>query len=427
MRILRLPSTYSSRSPSTFATLNASDRSKLEENRILFKDNRIRTLHYHTIFYPCIRIGKKQQSKQEEKNKNKNISIIKSYDFFCGNEIEISQQIVTIPNYSRYFNPVLKSSHINLAEIDDDEFENCDIIDKKTNNAPEGVQKYMCLQYLHDDNLERSESRRSSTFFSFFYNKENQRNPKKYLLHLIETYKHLLSAFQILNSKNIVYLNITPKNILINSNHNPILSDFSSSLHSLKIMEERNPRLLLLFSDYDPANYFLPVEIHIICFINNMQNESISMMNLEEVCDDYINYGLKPLNIFSSEFIDRYKTSVLFSLKPIINKSKEDIIRLLIQQYWISWDNYGLSIMYLSLITNIFKKNRGSEVLAEEVVNNKFIIEFSALLLNNILSNNRNTIQKSASAFNELLYNVGYKELIEMVSFLVSKNDPFIF
>ena len=158
-----------------------------------------------------------------------------------------------------------------------------------------------------------------------------------------------------------------------------------------------------------------------------MQNESISMMNLEEVCDDYINYGLKPLNIFSSEFIDRYKTSVLFSLKPIINKSKEDIIRLLIQQYWISWDNYGLSIMYLSLITNIFKKNRGSEVLAEEVVNNKFIIEFSALLLNNILSNNRNTIQKSASAFNELLYNVGYKELIEMVSFLVSKNDPFIF
>ena len=96
-------------------------------------------------------------------------------------------------------------------------------------------------------------------------------------------------------------------------------------------MEERNPRLLLLFSDYDPANYFLPVEIHIICFINNMQNESISMMNLEEVCDDYINYGLKPLNIFSSEFIDRYKTSVLFSLKPIINKSKEDIIRLLIQ------------------------------------------------------------------------------------------------
>ena len=321
---------------------------------------------------------------------------------------------------------MLKSSHINLAEIDDDEFENCEIIDKKTNNAPEGVQKYMCLQYLHDDNLERSESRRSSTFFSFFYNKENQRNPKKYLLHLIETYKHLLSAFQILNSKNIVYLNITPKNILINSNHNPILSDFSSSLHSLKIMEERNPRLLLLFSDYDPANYFLPVEIHIICFINNMQNESISMMNLEEVCDDYINYGLKPLNIFSSEFIDRYKTSVLFSLKPIINKSKEDIIRLLIQQYWISWDNYGLSIMYLSLITNIFKKNRGSEVLAEEVVNNKFIIEFSALLLNNILSNNRNTIQKSASAFNELLYNVGYKELIEMVSFLVSKNDPFI-
>ena len=82
MRILRLPSTDSSRSPSPFATLKASDRSKLEENRILFKDNRIRTLHYHTIFYPCIRIGKKQQSKQEEKNKNKNISIIKSYDFF---------------------------------------------------------------------------------------------------------------------------------------------------------------------------------------------------------------------------------------------------------------------------------------------------------------------------------------------------------
>jgi hypothetical protein len=49
-------------------------------------------------------------------------SIVKT-SFFSLNEIQISQRILQIPNYSRHFSPILKNSFVSLAEIDDENFE----------------------------------------------------------------------------------------------------------------------------------------------------------------------------------------------------------------------------------------------------------------------------------------------------------------
>ena len=340
------------------------------------------------------------QSNQTYQKKNKNTT--KKSDFFCQNEIYISNRIINIPSYDQYFSPVIKKSYLKIRELHDE-----DLLQEQYQNRENEDKQYMLLTYL-DYGINNS-------FYQYFYNKQNQLVPKKYLLTLIDTYKYLLSSLQILDNQDIVYLNITPKNILFDLNNKPILTNFDKSFHIQTMNEERKSNL---FSKYDPSNYFLPIEIHMLCFLqHSSSNISISMMNIETVCNDYIQWGLKPLNIFSPEFIEHFKTSTVLSLQSFINKPKDEIITGIIQQYCVTWDKYSLSMMYFSLLTGIF--NNKNKNISKNISKNKFVRGFSELLIQNIHINTRKTItiQKNASLFNEFMYSVGYEELIEMVSF----------
>jgi len=338
------------------------------------------------------------QSNQTHQKKNKNTT--KKSDFFCQNEIYISNRIITIPNYDQYFSPVIKKTYLKIRELHDE-----DLLQEQYQNRENEDKQYMLLTYLDYGS--------NNSFYQYFYNKQNQLVPKKYLLTLIDTYKYLLSSLQILHNQDIVYLNITPKNILFDLNNKPILTNFDKSFHIQTMNEERKSNL---FSKYDPSNYFLPIEIHMLCFLQqSSSNISISMMNIETVCNDYIQWGLNPLNIFSSEFIEHFKTSTVLSLQSFINKPKDEIITGIIQQYCVTWDKYSLSMMYFSLLTGIFNNKN------KNISKNKFVRGFSELLIQNIHINTRKTItiQKNASLFNDFMYSVGYEELIEMVSFFL--------
>lgn len=338
------------------------------------------------------------QPNQIHQKKNKNTT--KKSDFFCQNEIYISNRIINIPNYDQYFSPVIKNSYLKIRELHDEDLLQEQYQDQDKEHKHK---QYMLLTYLDYGS--------NDSFYQYFYNKQNQMVPKKYLLTLIDTYKYLLSSLQILHNQDIVYLNITPKNILFDLNNKPILTNFNKSFHIQTLNEERKSNL---FSKYDPSNYFLPIEIHVLCFIEqSSSNISISMMNIDTVCNDYIQWGLKPLNVFSSEFIEHFKTSTILSLQSFINKPKDEIITGIIQKYWVTWDKYSLSMMYFSLLTGIFNNKN------KNISKNKFVCGFSELLIQNIHINTRKTItiQKNASLFNEFMYSVGYEELIEMVSF----------
>jgi hypothetical protein len=332
---------------------------------------------------------------QQKKYKN----TTKKSDFFCQNEIHISNRIINIPNYDKYFSPVIKSSYLKIAELHDE-----DLLQENQNKDHKHKQ-YMLLTYLDYGS--------NDSFYQYFYNKQNQMVPKKYLLTLIDTYKYLLNSLQLLHTQDIVYLNITPKTILFDLNNKPVLTKFDKSFHIQTMNEERKSNL---FAKYDPSNYFLPIEIHILCFLEQSSNNtSISIMNVETVCDDYIQWGLKPLNIFSPEFIEQFKTSTVLSLQSFINKPKDEIVTGIIQQYCATWGKYSLSMMYFSLLTGIFNNKN------KNISKNKFVCGFSELLIQNIHINTRKTItiQKNASLFNEFMYSVGYEELIEMVSFFI--------
>ena len=139
---------------------------------------------------------------QQKKYKN----TTKKSDFFCQNEIHISNRIINIPNYDQYFSPVIKSSYLKIAELHDKDLF-LEQEEQENQNKNHKHKQYMLLTYIDygiNDSIPNS-------FYQYFYNKQNQMVPKKYLLTLIDTYKYLLNSLQILHNQDIVYLNITPK------------------------------------------------------------------------------------------------------------------------------------------------------------------------------------------------------------------------
>ena len=154
-----------------------------------------------------------QKSGQKEK-KDYEITI-KPYNFYTKNEIEISQIIIRIPNYSRFFHPIIRNSFVNIAEIDDKCIENF------TESQNSDKNKYMLIK------KKSIETQNFTTFFDYFYStfRENQENPRKYLFNLINSYKYSLEMIKQLENVKLINLCFHPSRLIFKEEL-PVLSNF---------------------------------------------------------------------------------------------------------------------------------------------------------------------------------------------------------
>jgi hypothetical protein len=209
-------------------------------------------------------LSKKKQKIQEKEERDYETQL-KEYNFLIKNEIDISQIIIRIPNYSRFFNPILRNYFVNIAEIDD----------KCIENLEENNKKYILIKKKYQ---------KFSTFFDNFYSISRE-NPKKYLLNLINTYKYSLKMIKQLENAKLINLNFHPSTMIFKDDL-IVLSNFEGVFYFPSINEERKSNL---FSKYNKKNIFLPIEAHVICYLLEKNLESISFGNIEEICADY--YG----------------------------------------------------------------------------------------------------------------------------------------
>jgi hypothetical protein len=331
-------------------------------------------------------------TKPETKIK-KYMNTFKPADFFSINEIDISHRILKIPNYSQHFNPILKNSHVNLAEIDEELFERCDEINPTHHSN-------LIVKQLNIEN--------NPTFLDIFYSK--QREPtKKRLLNIINTYNHILKTIKILNTNQLINLDFHPS-ILVFRDNLPILSKLTKIFHLPTINQERKSNL---FSNYHRKNVFLPPEAHLICYLNENDATSVSLANIEDICEDSLSRAAS-LNCFSKSFLEQYKESSRFSLQSFVNKSKDKIINDILK-HSVTWNNYGISILFLVLLRDIFGK----------CCESPFISNFSQLLKQNIdpEPSNRLSIEKNISLFNDILYNTDKTVFLQLFNTLIC--EPF--
>lgn len=323
-------------------------------------------------------------------------NVIKPLSFFSINEIYVSKYITNIPNYFLYFMPVLKSTNITTA-----------LAQQKQKQEQDQAQKLIIYtRDLDSDN----------NFYQMFNNiGKSSSNSKKGIMRIIDSYKYLLHIIHILNSYQIVHLNIIPTNILFNSDNNPILSNFTNSFHFPSLNEERKSNL---FKSYIPKNqnpsnvfYTQPLEVYVISFLENQENNSsLSLSNIELLCSNFTTLSFSSLSIFSETYIKEYKEQAVFSLRCYINKPKEYVINELLNNS-STWDNYSLSMLYLHLLNFHFVG------AVENHMNNKFITSFSQILMNNIHAKvyYRCSATQTLELFEEALYSIDPRTISSIV------------
>lgn len=206
---------------------------------------------------------------------------IKQIKRYDEEELEICKKILKIPTYFLFFSPIRKFNHLNISE------------------------KYILVY--------REELQSFSDFFGKCTEKER-------ISRIFTSYCHLIRACQILNQYGIVYENYDK--IGFNRQNQPILFDF-----------ERN----------GAKTQYLPIEAHVMVFLEKNDVLSLSKSNIEEICGTFFKtYPFNHKRLSQRECVNLFV--------HLINKPKQ-VIMDEIGKYKNTWNNYGISYVFLEMIS----------------------------------------------------------------------------
>ena len=180
----------------------------------------------------------------------------------------------------------------------------------------------------------------------------------------------------------------------------PILIDFGLSVQISNINFDDNLITLMknlknIFYVYAPEYSIWSLEIHYLSYILH-KNKEPTVVELTDIAEKYVMENKALNKNFSPWFLKKYKEKCIRQLKKYNEIDYMKRIKHLFN-YWETFDNYALSIMYLRFLKYINING---------FLDNYFIKFFSKLLLKNIDPNpdNRLSIVETIHTFNTFLY-----------------------
>jgi len=311
-----------------------------------------------------------ESTKKHQKVDEKEMNIMKEYDFFCKNDIKINKIIQKIENHNFFFITILDIEEIKLHDIYQNFDTNIVISDK--------INKYILIKY----NVEECSC---SYFINFF---KSLPNPKLFIYHLVDSYSHILNGLSLLKDNNICLFDLTNKNIIFDNTLKPKIINYESALHKDTIKSD----FIEILKKCD--NYTLkPIEVHLLFYIYNNDIEYISSSFILDIIDNFIN-KMPFFDLFSSKYRQQYKEESIKYYNNFVNKPKEYIYDE-IMRFKYTWSNYSLSIIYLHIIGNTIKT-----LNIKNTIINKML-----LILNKNINpnpNKRENIEETIEKFNIL-------------------------
>lgn len=280
-------------------------------------------------------------SKPLKKNTNTSTSSFKTkkyiqlYDEICINHIHIIELIEKIQCYSNekmYFLPS-KIEFIDVSSQDDYEYVSHKIIQKK--------QKQVLFTYKTQEKI--------VPFINYLL--YSNHNPKNFIMHLHQSYITLVNNLIKLEMDNICFFGLSSKNILYDiEKSNILLQNFSSAFMCKHTDTKKN--FINSIKNLDKFAY-QPLEIHLIYFLLNNPDITLSYYQVEEISQHYIDY-MPIFSLFSDLYKENYKHSCVNILSEYINKTSDTIIEKILK-YSHTWCNFSLTILYLYLVENMIQ------------------------------------------------------------------------
>jgi hypothetical protein len=322
------------------------------------------------IFFKHIKKDKLEKigmGNHNQKNKEKPYSKVKILDKMTKNEINICNYIRKITNYNRRFHVILKYSLVNFTEVDI----SLGLV-KTTNKEP-----YLFLSYSFINNPIHLSF---NQYFSLNFDKNDKKYIHKMILNIITSFRFLIESLEILWNNGIIHSNLNNLNICFNQFDCPYICNFSRSFHYNNGLIERKREILDKNDDKSIINTFIPIHIHIACYLHNHTN-SLSKMNILDICNNYFNNILIPIirpfynESLSNDFIEVLREKTIFSLQKYVNEPKDEVINDIIRNNFKTWDIHSLFINYILLIKTIenYKLYDFFEEFIELLVKNLFL------------------------------------------------------
>ena len=270
------------------------------------------------------------------------------------NEINISEKIMKIPNYSIFFSPILKYKILKYAKLNDNFYEE----DSKKR------EKYVLLYKKHH---------KYEDLIAFF---SQISEPGIYIKHLIQSYSYLLDSLKLLNKNKLCYFDLKFEKLCFDEKNNPILCDFEECIDYSNCDCQGETESIQMLNNYIGKYYIFPLEAHVLMYLNEDENKNkrLSQPIIEEICKNYIVKNLALL-VYNKENIKLYyKKCVKYLLMLNLENENENNTKKLYSHIH-TWDTYSLSIMYLQILLKF------SKTFNLDFERNKFLNFFSTHLL----------------------------------------------
>lgn len=330
--------------------------------------------------------------KENQVRKDKAIHKIVKLDFFMKNELTNINKLRHILEYNKHYYICENSKELRITNLQEDILDIKDIKNGKKLKSDETI--LLIFKEREIINLKTYLKALSSS--------------TKYILTIINYYKHLLTSIDLLVKQNIVHNHINFDSIVVDNQFTPLISNFAFSIN---MSCENNPQYIAhFFTAYDPLYLEWPLEFHLISYLLTNKLNSLSRYNIENVIND-VSENHTILKTFGETFVSSYKLEALDYFKKYINQSYEYILTDILN-FGNTWDNYALSILFLRILIGIHRAIHKK---------NKFIILFMKLLVCNIHLNplKRLSVELTTFQFNSLLDNLepnDYKKVIHLMS-----------
>ena len=250
-------------------------------------------------------------------------NVVKIESFFLRNELKVSEVVRKIRYHRIWFNILKKHTPLKIKELDDR------------------------TQYQHDILYEERESYFLCEYptirrFGLLDFLSNLPSEKLVVFHLFDSFSLLLNSIDLLSRHGLTFFCIAPQDIVIGEHLRPVLRNFENCY----FLDQASQ-----FVANRKENGYKPIECRVVCYLTENKCASLSIANIEEIC-----------NGCSSEYVDY--------LRKFINMPAANIIQELLSNA-VSWSKYSLALVYLHLI---------DELSAGFSLKYKFMDEFINLL-----------------------------------------------
>lgn len=304
------------------------------------------------------------------------------------NEIEISKEILKIPNYSRHFSPILESCNASLAQISKSDVDKCDFINTNRDESINTTNRDGSINTNRDGSINTTNRKPTQDepfdetpeliyfttkskyivgeAFDDYYKNYTSKHKSQQRLYdkIMYMYAYLLAGAKILNEKNIVHCDIKASNIIVDQTDRPIYIDFGLSVNIKQMLKRKSYRDIYFFHPLpldkkEPIDSYEPwcVEIALMSYIEDLkdhnQEQTIThsdVKNLQSISDRYIDDLKIDGILFTQTDVEKYKEKKRSNIANFVGQTYDAILKEVTEITYSNWDTYAISIMILKYL-----------------------------------------------------------------------------